>query len=60
MAPRVLVLTGDYVEDYEITVPAQTLKTIGIEVDVISPGKAYGKAISTAIHDFEVNSQMAE
>ena len=55
MAPLVLVLAGDYVEDYEITVPYQTLQTVGISVDVVSPGKQSGDRIQTAIHDFEVS-----
>ena len=57
MAPRVLMLAGDYVEDYEVMVPYQTLQTMGVEVDVVSPGKKAGDKILTAIHDFEVRSK---
>ena len=51
------MLAGDYVEDYEVMVPCQTLETIGVEVDVVSPGKNPGDTILTAIHDFEVSSK---
>ena len=57
MAPRVLMLAGDYVEDYEVMVPYQTLQIMGVEVDVGSPGKNAGDKILTAIHDFEVRSK---
>ncbi|SCV02051.1 LAME_0G20230g1_1 [Lachancea meyersii CBS 8951] len=50
---RILILTGDFVEDYEIIVPFQLLLTIGHKVDVVSPGKKAGDFLATAIHDFE-------
>lgn len=50
---RLLMLAGDYVEDYEIMVPFQALTMIGYTVDVISPGKKAGDRVITAIHDFE-------
>ncbi|MBS1000936.1 MULTISPECIES: DJ-1/PfpI family protein [Acetobacter] len=50
---RLLMLAGDYVEDYEIMVPYQALLMVGYKVDVVSPGKKAGDKILTAIHDFE-------
>lgn len=50
---KLLMLAGDYVEDYEIMVPYQALLMVGYKVDVVSPGKKAGDKILTAIHDFE-------
>lgn len=52
MSKRILMLAGDFVEDYELMVPYQAFGSIGIEVDVICPGKKAGDIIATAIHDF--------
>ena len=52
MAKRVLMLAGDFVEDYEVMVPFQALLSIGVDVDVVCPGKNKGEVIATAIHDF--------
>jgi len=46
------MLAGDFVEDYEIMVPYQALLSVGVEVDVVCPGKKKGEQIATAIHDF--------
>lgn len=50
---RVLMLAGDYTEDYEIMVPYQALEMAGVRVDTVCPGKRAGETIQTAIHDFE-------
>jgi protease I len=50
---KLLMLAGDYVEDYEIMVPYQALLMLGYKVDVVSPGKKAGDNVITAIHDFE-------
>lgn len=50
---KLLMLAGDYVEDYEIMVPYQALLMVGYKVDVICPGKKAGDKVLTAIHDFE-------
>ncbi|GAN62278.1 DJ-1/PfpI family protein [Acetobacter indonesiensis] len=50
---KLLMLAGDYVEDYEIMVPYQALLMLGYKVDVVSPGKKAGDKVITAIHDFE-------
>ncbi|WP_010254515.1 DJ-1/PfpI family protein [Myroides injenensis] len=52
MAKTVLMLAGDFVEDYEVMVPFQALLSVGINVDVVCPGKKKGEIIATAIHDF--------
>ena len=50
---RLLMLAGDYVEDYEIMVPFQSLSFVGYGVDAVCPGKKAGDTIRTAVHDFE-------
>lgn len=58
--PRVLFLAGDFVEDYEIMVPFQTLLTLGVDVDVVCPDKSAGDTIRTAVHDFEGDQTYSE
>ncbi len=60
MSKRILVLAGDFVEDYEIMVPFQTLLTFGFEVDVVCPDKKAGDFVRTAIHDFEGDQTYSE
>lgn len=50
---KILMLAGDFVEDYEIMVPYQMLLMVGHHVDVVCPGKKAGEVVATAIHDFE-------
>jgi protease I len=57
---RVLLLTGDFVEDYEIMVPFQTLLTVGVQVDTVCPDKKAGDKVRTAIHDFEGDQTYSE
>lgn len=57
---RVLMLAGDYTEDYEVMVPYQALKVAGVEVDVVCPDKSAGDFIRTAIHDFEGDQTYSE
>ncbi len=52
MKKKILMLAGDFVEDYELMVPYQALESIGFHVDVICPDKKEGDLIATAIHDF--------
>jgi len=52
MAKRVLLLTGDFAEDYETMVPFQILLTVGVKVDAVCPDKKAGERVITAIHDF--------
>src|SRR4051812_18907026 len=52
-AKKILVLVGDYVEDYEIMVPFQTLSMIGHTVHAVCPDKRSGESVRTAVHDFD-------
>jgi protease I len=51
--PKVLMIAGDFTEDYEVMVPFQALSMVGVDVDSVCPGKRRGDSIMTAIHDFE-------
>jgi len=53
MAKKIMLLTGDYAEDYETMVPFQILVMAGHKVDAMCPGKAAGDYVLTAVHDFE-------
>ena len=57
---RLLLLAGDFVEDYEIMVPFQALQMVGHSVDAVCPGKQKGDKIRTAIHDFEGDQTYTE
>jgi deglycase len=57
---RVLLLAGDFVEDYEIMVPFQTLLTVGVQVDAVCPDKKTGDFVRTAVHDFEGDQTYSE
>jgi deglycase len=57
---RILMLVGDYVEDYEVMVPFQTLQVLGHKIDVVCPGKKKGEFVRTSIHDFEGDQTYSE
>jgi len=57
---KLLLLAGDYVEDYEIMVPFQALQMVGHTVDAVCPGKKKGEQVRTAIHDFEGDQTYSE
>lgn len=59
-AKKILMLVGDYVEDYEVMVPFQALLMVGHKVDAVCPGKNAGDTIRTAIHDFEGDQTYSE
>jgi protease I len=59
-AKRILMLVGDYVEDYEVMVPYQMLLMVGHRVDSVCPGKKPGDFVRTAIHDFEGDQTYSE
>lgn len=60
MAKRILMLVGDFVEDYEAMVPFQILIMAGHQVDAVCPGKTSGDTVKTAIHDFEGDQTYTE
>lgn len=57
---KILMICGDYCEDYETMVPFQTLLTVGHQVDAVCPDKKAGESIRTAIHDFEGDQTYSE
>jgi len=57
---NILMLVGDFVEDYEAMVPYQMLLMVGHNVDAVCPGKKAGDTVKTAIHDFEGDQTYSE
>lgn len=60
MAKKILMLVGDFVEDYEVMVPFQSLQIAGHQVHAICPDKKAGEKVRTAIHDFEGDQTYTE
>jgi protease I len=59
-AKKILMLVGDYVEDYEVMVPFQALLMVGHTVHAVCPGKRAGDKVRTAVHDFEGDQTYSE
>lgn len=59
-AKKILMLVGDYAEDYETMVPFQALQMVGHTVHAVCPNKAAGDSVRTAIHDFEGDQTYSE
>ena len=59
-AKKILVLVGDFVEDYEVMVPFQMLLMVGHTVHAVCPDKKAGEFVRTAIHDFEGDQTYSE
>jgi protease I len=57
---KILMLVGDYVEDYEVMVPFQALQMVGHTVHAVCPDKKAGATVRTAIHDFEGDQTYSE
>lgn len=57
---KILMLVGDFVEDYEAMVPFQMLLMAGHKVDTVCPDKKPGDTVKTAIHDFEGDQTYSE
>jgi protease I len=57
---KILMLVGDFVEDYEVMVPFQALLAVGHRVDAVCPGKKAGDKVRTAVHDFEGDQTYSE
>ncbi|WP_127844697.1 DJ-1/PfpI family protein [Psychroflexus aestuariivivens] len=57
---KILLITGDFAEDYETMVPFQMLQMIGHEVHAVCPDKKSGEKVKTAIHDFEGDQTYTE
>ena len=60
MPKKILMIVGDFGEDYEIMVPFQALQAVGHQVDAVCPDKKAGDKIRTAIHDFEGDQTYSE
>jgi protease I len=54
---KILMIVGDFSEDYEVMVPFQALQMTGCEVHAACPGKKAGETVKTAVHDFEEGTQ---
>jgi protease I len=59
-AKKILMLVGDFVEDYEVMVPFQALQIVGHEVHAVCPEKKAGEKVRTAVHDFEGDQTYTE
>eukprot|EP00897_Mesotaenium_endlicherianum_P010223 jgi/Mesen1/9229/ME000595S08638 len=57
---KILMILGDYVEDYEVMVPFQAMLALGYQVDAVCPNKKSGDTCATAIHDFEGDQTYTE
>ncbi len=57
---KILMLVGDFVEDYEVMVPFQALQMVGHHVHAVCPEKKAGQKVATAIHDFEGDQTYSE
>ncbi|MDX5444925.1 MAG: DJ-1/PfpI family protein [Zoogloeaceae bacterium] len=60
MGKKILMICGDFCEDYETMVPFQALLAVGHTVHAVCPGKKAGETIATAIHDFEGDQTYSE
>ncbi len=59
-AKKILMLVGDFVEDYEVMVPFQALLMVGHTVHAVCPNKKAGEKVRTAVHDFEGDQTYSE
>jgi protease I len=59
-AKKILMITGDFTEDYETMVPFQALLMVGHTVHAVCPGKKSGDSVRTAVHDFEGDQTYSE
>jgi protease I len=59
-AKKILMIIGDYAEDYEVMVPYQAMLMVGHSVHAVCPGKKSGESVRTAVHDFEGDQTYSE
>ncbi len=57
---KILMIVGDFVEDYEAMVPFQILTMVGHTVHTVCPEKKPGDSVRTAVHDFEGDQTYSE
>ena len=60
MSKKILMIVGDFAEDYEVMVPFQALLAVGHTVHAVCPDKAAGETIATCVHDFEGDQTYSE
>ncbi|QDU34103.1 Putative cysteine protease YraA [Poriferisphaera corsica] len=48
---KILLITGDFGEDYEYIAPYTMLKALGFEVEVGCPSKLAGDTVASCVHD---------
>ena len=60
MSKKILMLVGDFVEDYEVMVPFQALQAVGHTVHAVCPDKKAGDKVKTAVHDLEGDQTYTE
>ncbi|HHP7237580.1 DJ-1/PfpI family protein [Longibacter sp.] len=60
MAKKILMIAGDFGEDYETMVPFQMLQMVGHTVHAVCPDKKAGETVKTGIHDFEGDQTYTE
>ena len=57
---KILMLTGEFTEEYEIFVYQQAMEAVGHTVHVVCPDKKAGDKIKTSLHDFEGDQTYTE
>ncbi|MBB5751495.1 DJ-1/PfpI family protein [Prosthecomicrobium pneumaticum] len=57
---KILMLVGDFSEEYEIFVFEQAMHAVGHTVHVVCPGKKAGDLVKTSLHDFEGDQTYTE
>ena len=57
---KILMLVGDYTEEYEIFVFEQGMTAVGHTVHVVCPDKKAGDILKTSLHDFEGDQTYTE
>ena len=57
---KILMLVGEFSEEYEIFVFEQTMHAVGHTVHVVCPDKKSGEVLKTSLHDFEGHQTYTE
>ena len=57
---KILMLVGDFTEEYEIFVFEQAMHAVGHTVHVVCPDKKAGDILKTSLHDFEGDQTYTE
>jgi len=57
---KILMLVGEFTEEYEIYVFQQAMEAVGHPVHVVCPDKKAGDLIKTSLHDFEGDQTYTE